>query len=373
VVKYENIKKNMKEKIVNLTKQLVRFRSHEDSLLEKRKIFNFVDDWFLGREIKTEKFDHPKHPSLLVNIPGVKAKTVLLMAHLDVVSASDEMFEVKLENDIMRGRGVLDNKGVVAMLMLLIEKLKESSEDLPSVKILFTTDEEIGGENGAGRVAGYDHFQDVDFIIAPDGGLQNKIIHKEKGILQLSFEVKGKSGHGAKPWLSDNPIEKAYELYQKISRFLSDLESDSEWYSTVSLTKLIAGKEINRIPESAEMSIDIRCTEKHIPEELLEKIRLFFDDSVKVKNINISQFLYSPSDHDYIKKYHQVMEEESGEKVSIEGEHSGSDASHFMPLQVPIILHRANGGDVHSENEWASISSFEKMMLGLEKFLKDFN
>jgi acetylornithine deacetylase/succinyl-diaminopimelate desuccinylase-like protein len=121
------------------------------------------------------------------------------------------------------------------------------------------------------------------------------------------------------------------------------------------------------------MGLDIRYTEKHNPEELLKKIKSIYNDSAEIKTVNVSKFLYSPSDHNHIKKYHRVMETELGEKITIEGEHSGSDAAHFMHLGVPIILHRANGGDVHSEKEWASISSFEKMMLGLERFLKDFN
>lgn len=362
----------MKDKIVDLTSQLVKFKSHEDDKKEKRAIFDFVHDWLEERGIELEKFDHEDHPSFLVSIEGSGDKTVLLMAHLDVVSASDGMFEVKLEDDIMRGRGVLDNKGVVAMLMLLAERLQETGTN-PNVKILFTTDEEIGGRNGAGRVADFEHFKNIDFIITPDGGLQNKIIHKEKGILQLELEVKGKSAHGARPWLADNPIEKAFAIYQKISKFLSEAESDENWCSTVSLTRLVAGREINRIPETAEMSLDIRYTEKHNAEELLEKIKLFFDDKIEIKNISVSPVLYSKDDHDYIRHYKEVMEKELEEDLIITGEHGGSDAVHFMPLGVPIILHRANGGDVHSENEWASVSSFEKMMLGLEKFLKVFN
>ncbi len=361
----------MKDKIFALTSQLVEFKSYEGLREEKRAIFKFVDNSFQERAIALDKFDHAEHPSLLVDIPGKVDKTILLLAHLDVVSASDEMFAVKRDADIMRGRGVLDNKGAVAMLMFLAERIKES-DGFPSVKILFTTDEEIGGKNGAGRIASFPHFQNLDFIIAPDGGLPNKIIYKEKGVLQLDLEVKGKSGHGAKPWLADNPIEKAFSIYQQIYKFLAEEKKDENWYSSVSLTRLVAGREINRIPDMAEMSLDIRYTEEYNGEELLEKIKIFFDDSVEIKKMHIHKVLHSERENKYIQNYHKIMQNELNEKISLEGEHSGSDAAHFMPLGVPMILHRAHGGDGHSENEWACVSSFEKMMMGLEKFLKSF-
>jgi succinyl-diaminopimelate desuccinylase len=361
----------MKDKIFALTSQLVQFKSYEGLREEKRAIFDFVSYWFQERAIALEKFDHEEHPSILVDIPGDANTTILFLAHLDVVSASDEMFIVKREADIMRGRGVLDNKGVVAMLMLLAERIKKS-KGFPNVKILFTTDEEIGGINGAGRVANLAHFKNIDFIIAPDGGLPNKIIYKEKGMLQLELEVQGKSGHGAKPWLANNPIEKAFSLYQKIDKLLAEEKKEANWYSTVSLTRLVAGREINRIPDIAEMSLDIRYTEEHQAEELLEKIKLFFDDSIKIKKMHIHRVLHSDIENQHIQNYHKIMQEELREEVSIEGEHSGSDAAHFMPLGIPMILHRANGGDGHSEAEWACLASFEKMMIGLEKFLRSY-
>ena len=365
----------MRQRIIDLTKDLVKFRSVAGNAVEKRAVLDYVHNWFETRDFALEKFEHIDAPSLLVNIPGQANKKLLFMVHLDVVSASDELFTVRQEGDKLFGRGVLDNKGMSAALMLLAEKIKESEGVFPDINIIFTTDEEIGGENGAKRLANLEKIKDVDFIIVPDGGDHDRIVYKEKGIINLHLEILGKSAHAARPWLGINPIEKAYDLYRKINDLFAaeDFSDEKHWHPTVALTRLIAGQEFNKIPASAELGINIRFTENYSPEELLEKIKTCFDDSVRVKDIKITPCLVSHENHEHIDNYRKVMETGLGKPISVVGEHGASDAQYFQHLGVPIILHRPAGDGLHAEHEQIDLVSLEKFIDNWKKFLEKFN
>jgi len=63
-------------------------------------------------------------------------------------------------------------------------------------------DEEIGGHDGAQAALAQ---LKADFAIALDGGNLRKIVVKEKGILRLKLISRGKTAHGARPWLGRTP------------------------------------------------------------------------------------------------------------------------------------------------------------------------
>lgn len=364
----------MRQRIIDLTKDLVKFRSVAGNAAEKQAVLDYVYDWFTSRGVAVEKFAHDEAPSLLVHFPGKSDKTILFMAHLDVVSADEEMFNLRHEGDKIFGRGVLDNKGMAAMLMLLMEKLQVSEKSLPNIYIIFTTDEEIGGKDGAKIMAQNEKIKKVDFIVVPDGGNHDRIVYKEKGIIHLHLEILGKSAHAARPWLGQNPIEKAYEVHQKINELFlhEDLTDPAHWHPTATLTRLQAGQEFNKIPANAEMGIDIRFTENYQPAELIKKIKTCFDESVTVKDIKVTECLVSLEKHEHIDKYRASFEEVLETDIAVVGEHGASDAQYFQHLGVPIILHRPAGDGLHADHENLDLNSAEKFMIAWERFLEKF-
>ncbi|MGC9153985.1 MAG: M20/M25/M40 family metallo-hydrolase, partial [Vulcanisaeta sp.] len=83
---------------------------------------------------------------------------VLLLAHLDVVPFirnewKYDPLKLTIEGDLAYGRGTLDDKGNVAAVLKALEDL--INIDRGTFIVAFTTDEEIGGENGARVVRDY--------------------------------------------------------------------------------------------------------------------------------------------------------------------------------------------------------------------------
>ncbi|TFG32252.1 M20/M25/M40 family metallo-hydrolase [Candidatus Thorarchaeota archaeon] len=127
---------------------------------------------------------------------GQGAFKILFIAHYDVVPFGDgwktEPLLLKVEGDTAYGRGTCDDKGNVATLLLLAEKLAET--DLPcTVMIAATGDEEIGGRHGAKMLKDWLIKQGLfpNYVVVADG-IHQQIIHRRRNILPATLKIKEK-------------------------------------------------------------------------------------------------------------------------------------------------------------------------------------
>lgn len=364
----------MQNDLSQLTKQLVAFASTVDKPEKKRAVLYFAEQWLKRNDIKTKLINHPETPSMMATLKGNLKKNILILVHLDVVPAAEEMFTAKQSGQILRGRGVLDDKGPAAMIMLLLKELKQEN-DKPTVKVLFTTDEEVGGMNGAKKLAKKSVVGAVDALFVPDGGGENKVVYKEKGMLHLTLEATGKTSHGSQPWNGENAILKIWDAYRSIDNiFKNDSKKDKEhWHPTVNVGTINGGDAINKVPDFATMGLDIRFTEKYDLVGLKNKINQAIKGKAKIIDSREGELLASSQDDPLIKKYKQVMQSELKKKIELTGEHGASDARFFSKFNVPIWMHYPKGGGHHSNEEWVDVASMAKILAGLKKFLSELD
>ncbi|PCJ37569.1 MAG: hypothetical protein COA99_12690 [Moraxellaceae bacterium] len=147
-------------------------------------------------------------------------KPILLMAHQDVVPvASDGLmnwqqppFGGKIADGFIWGRGALDNKvGVMGMLEAVELLLREGFQPLRTMVFAFGHDEEVGGRNGAKKIAALLKSRNITFEYGIDEGLviSEGIVPvptpvaiigiAEKGYLSLELSVTGEGGHSSLP------------------------------------------------------------------------------------------------------------------------------------------------------------------------------
>jgi carboxypeptidase PM20D1 len=145
-------------------------------------------------------------------------KPVLLMAHQDVVPAAEEnwkypAFSGAIEEGYIWGRGTLDDKGsLLAILEALEFLLKGGYQPSRSIYIASGFDEEVGGHEGAGKIAEYLKAQGMQFeYILDEGQLAVKGVMPgisawialvgiaEKGYISLELSTEQRGGHSASP------------------------------------------------------------------------------------------------------------------------------------------------------------------------------
>ena len=158
----------------------------------------------------------PNRPNLVARIQGAgKAAPILLYGHVDVVTTQDQKwehppFEGQLVDGFIWGRGALDMKGGVAMLLAAFMRIKVQGDQPPGDIILaIVSDEEAGGDFGAKYLVEEhaDLFKDVRYALGEFGGFTMRVGGKnfypimisEKQICWMKVTVRGPGGHGSMP------------------------------------------------------------------------------------------------------------------------------------------------------------------------------
>jgi acetylornithine deacetylase/succinyl-diaminopimelate desuccinylase-like protein len=158
----------------------------------------------------------PERPNLVARLPGQgNAAPLLLYGHVDVVTTANQAwqvppFEGRIQDGYLWGRGALDMKGGVAMMLAAILRAKAAGTPLPS-DIIFAAvpDEEAGAIFGARYLVEQhaDLFHGVRFALGEFGGFNLSmggvrfypIMIAEKQMCWMKATFRGPGGHGSMP------------------------------------------------------------------------------------------------------------------------------------------------------------------------------
>jgi acetylornithine deacetylase/succinyl-diaminopimelate desuccinylase-like protein len=130
------------------------------------------------------------------------APTVLVYGHYDVqpTGAADEWltppFELRVDGDVARGRGVSDDKGPVYIVVKTAQAFRAQEGGLPlNVKFLFEGEEEIGSPNLPAFVAEHAAELAADLVISADGAMwrasEPSLALASKGLVAMDIVVEG--------------------------------------------------------------------------------------------------------------------------------------------------------------------------------------
>jgi succinyl-diaminopimelate desuccinylase len=359
----------MTEKISSLLSALVSFRSTEDEPEEKQHVAAFVAQWLERTGIDFDFHPHETAPSIVANLPGT-GDPILLLTHLDVVPASDDMFRMTVKDGRCYGRGVIDDKGSAAIILLLLEELSKW-EDRPGIRAVFATDEEIGSRDGVVRLLDMGVLEPARAVIALDGGTEDVIMTRGKGVYHFMLRCRGTSVHGSRPWEGDNAIEKAMRIYERIKKAMDSERQQSplHWHETVSIGSIQGGEFVNQVPAFAMAKIDIRFTDAHTVDSIRALIDAQLEPDTDIELIGTGECFQTDEADPLLNAYITSMNKQ-GLSVQTEWEHGATDARFFSRLGVPIWVHDPLGGDLHTDNEWLDLASAGRVLEGLKEFCR---
>jgi LysW-gamma-L-lysine carboxypeptidase len=99
----------------------------------------------------------------------------------------------------------------------------------------------------------------ADYAIFGEPSGADSITVGYKGQIQVKITCKTETGHASTPWLYDNALDKAYELWLQIKNSFPLNKSESPFNAvTACLTKISGGNATSVIPFESEMFLDIR-------------------------------------------------------------------------------------------------------------------
>lgn len=199
---------------VALLRELIRFDTTNPPG-DERACVEYTAELLGAAGFETELYaNDPARPNLVARLPGGGDEPALMLyGHVDVVPTAGQdwthpPFAGVVEDGCVWGRGALDMKGGVAMM--LAAGLRAAAEDLDlagDLVVMILADEEAGGTDGASFVV-EDHpevFADVEYALGEFGGFNLELAGErfypiqtnEKGICQLRATFRGPGGHGS--------------------------------------------------------------------------------------------------------------------------------------------------------------------------------
>jgi len=158
----------------------------------------------------------PQRPNLISRLKGRgDAAPLLLQGHVDVVTTAHQdwkypPFDAVEADGFIWGRGALDMKSGVAMMLAAFMRAKAEGIELPGDVILtILSDEEVGGVYGARYlVENHAHlFEGVRYALGEFGGFTMHLMGKrfypiqvqEKQCCTVQATLRGPGGHGSLP------------------------------------------------------------------------------------------------------------------------------------------------------------------------------
>ena len=176
----------------------------------------------------------PNRPNLIARLPGQgKAAPLLLYGHVDVVTTQDQQwqhppFEGKIVDGCVWGRGALDMKGGVAMMLSAFLRAKaENMQPAGDILLTIVSDEEAGGDFGA-KFLVEEHpqaFAGIRYALGEFGGFNFSVGKQRFYMIQVAEKqmcwfkaiLRGPGGHGSMPVRGG--------AMAKLSRLLQQLEA----------------------------------------------------------------------------------------------------------------------------------------------------
>ncbi len=156
-----------------------------------------IEEILENKDIDFIKLEDHGYYSFLYSF-GTGKKTILLMAHFDVVppgpSWTKNPFEPIEENNRIYGRGAIDDLSNVAVMIHISRDLEKIAERLDGkVIVAFTGDEETGGRHGAYVVREYLMSKGLfpNYLINGDGG-GLVIINRRRSSFRITISAPAK-------------------------------------------------------------------------------------------------------------------------------------------------------------------------------------
>jgi succinyl-diaminopimelate desuccinylase len=191
-----------------------------------------------------------------------------------------------------------------------------------------------------------------------------------KGVLALRIEVHGRAAHGSTPWLGDNAVLKAIDVFRAIESLPFTRES-SELFDrpSINLGRIAGGDAVNKVPDWCTMVVDIRYLPGQDPSRILDEIGAIEGTEVARTFIH-PPVTVSPNDS-YVHALRDAVARIAPEIETLSvGRDGASDAASFIEAGIPAVEFGPTGGGHHGPEEWVSLTSLQRYRHALRDFVR---
>ncbi len=328
-----------------LLQKLIRFDTSNPPGNEAECI-TFINKLLIDAGFETALFaKDPNRPNLIARLQGRgSAPPLLLYGHVDVVTTMNQKweyppFEARIVDGYIWGRGALDMKGGVAMMLAAFLQAKNANlSPAGDVVLAIVSDEEGGGDYGAKFLVENhaEQFKHIKYAIGEFGGFSLYIGKQkfypiqvaEKQICWMRATVHGPGGHGSltmrggtmaklgsfiqqldkhrlpvhitditRKMIDTMASELSFPANLAIRQLLNPVLTnrvldllgatgktfDPLFHNTVNATIVHGGEKVNVIPSEITLEMDGRLLPGFGPEDMIRELRQIIGDQVELE------------------------------------------------------------------------------------------
>lgn len=284
-------------------------------------------------------------------------KTVLLNAHGDVVPPGEgwtkKPYGGEIENGQIYGRAAAVSKCDFSTYTFALRALEAVAKpQAGSLELLFTYDEEFGGEVGPAWLLKHKIIK-PDLMIA--AGFSYQVITAHNGCLQMEVTVHGKMAHAAIPesgvdalqgaTLILNALYAQNTLYKKVTSQVAGIT-----HPYLNVGTIDGGTNTNVIPGRVTFKLDRRMIPEENPAEVEATLRQVINDaagsmpgiSVDIKRILLANSMRPlPGNAPLVDAIQKHGEQVFGEEIPALGTPLYTDVRLFAEAGIPGVIYGA--------------------------------
>ncbi len=343
----------LRDELVAVTSDLIRFSSTDTQIAHIKAAMDYVAQYVDAiPDLYVDYSERNNKPAIVVTLHDTRTPRIMLNGHLDVVPAKVGQFEPVVLDGRIYGRASLDMKGSVAVLLHLL-KTWAAHDSRPNIGIQFVSDEEIGGEDGTGRLL-EEGWRCGCFVSLEPTDLG--ICYEQKGILWVKVKLSGVSAHGATPWEGRNPLTILSAGLDTLQcRF--PLPHREKWRTTVTPTSVKSdSRAINQISSKVLLNLDIRYIPDDSPTQIMEAVQTCFPGA-EIAILKRAPPLATSPETPMVQELGEAVKRVTRQAAVLYREHYGSDARFYSAAGIPAVCFGPSGAGMHGEEEWVSIES----------------
>lgn len=229
---------------------------------------------------------YEQRPNLVGVLPGSGRGRIMLNAHVDTAPVTDPEawthppHAAVVVGDKLYGRGALDDKAGIAMMLMLAEVFHDFGQ---APELLFASvieDEDSGNGSLACMQAGFW----TDYAIVLDGTWPFRAIDSHLGQLWIHLQVPGVAAPSCSWARAVNPIDLAFQKIAGLRAWVDEqnrlcpqwLEITNPFF--LSLGEFHSGSWAGSVPERAQVSMQVGFPPPWTPEQVIEVARGFLGD-----------------------------------------------------------------------------------------------
>lgn len=264
---------------------------HAERTAELLKDFGLIADQYPVPVEEVRAVGLQSITNLLVRRQYGPGPTILLNAHGDVVPPGDgwtkDPYGGEIENGKIYGRAAAVSKCDFSTYTFAVRALEAVAQPKAgSVELLFTYDEEFGGEVGPAWLLKHKIIH-PDLMIA--AGFSYQVITAHNGCLQMEVAVHGKMAHAAIPDSGVDALQGAVHILNALyaqnaiyRQIRSEVEGITHPYLNVGMIE--GGTNTNVVPGRVTFKLDRRMIPEENPAQVEENLRQIIADAAAQKS-----------------------------------------------------------------------------------------